>query len=609
MDRTDPAGAATDSFLETSLAALREGQLALPDVIDRAQQLVGRQQLDAAATLYRAWLARGDSPFRNVALFNLGTVLGALDRCSEAATIYREAIAAKPDFIHAHLNLGHQLERLGERKAALSEWRSVLDLLDDQPELDADTELRLHALNNLARVLEEMKRYDEAETYMEVSLAIRPDQPKVVQHYVHIRQKQCAWPVMRELPGVTPNKLLMGTSPLAMLAHTDDPALQLLAAQRFVHERVKQPVPLPAHPDGREGKLRIGYLSGDFCLHAVGLLTAELFSLHDRERFEVYGFCWSREDGTSVRRRIVEGFDHYVPIGHLDDETAARVIHANEIDVLIDLQGLTSGARPDILGYRPAPVQIGWLGLPGTSALPGVDHVIADRYVMPDSLLPYMTEQPVYLPHCYQVSDRKREIGTRPTRAQMGLRDDAFVFCSFNNNYKISEAQFGSWMRILAGVPDSQLWLLADNRWAHDAMHRAAAAAGVDPSRLVFASRAAPADYLARLPLANLFLDTFPYNAGTTANDALFMGLPLVTRSGRSYISRMAGSLLTAVGLPDLITESEAEYEKLAIALGRNPARVASYRRYLAQERMNTPLFDIPGLVRDLEAAIERLAG
>ncbi|WP_085317571.1 O-linked N-acetylglucosamine transferase, SPINDLY family protein [Derxia lacustris] len=609
MDRTEFAGAAADGLLANALAALRAGNLNVTELIDRAQQLVGLRRLDAAATLYRAWLDSGDSPYRNVALYNLGTVLGSLDRCDEAAKVYREALASKPDFIQAHLNLGHQLERLGQREAALAEWRSVLDLLDIQPELDADTELRLHALNNLARALEEMKRYDEAETYMEVSLAIRPDQPKVIQHFVHIRQKQCAWPAARELPGVSANKLLMATSPLATLASTDDPAVQLLAASRFVAERVRQPAPLPAHRDGREGKLRIGYLSGDFCLHAVGLLTPELFELHDRERFEIYGFCWSREDGTSLRKRLVEAFDHHVPIGHLDDETAARVIHANEIDVLIDLQGLTAGARPDILALRPAPVQIAYLGLPGTSALPGVDHVIADRYVMPDSLLPYMTEQPVYLPHCYQVSDRKREVGVTPTRAQAGLPDDAFVFCSFNNNYKFTEPMFASWMRILAGVPNSVLWLLADNLWAEDNLHRAAAAAGVNPARLIFAPRVGPADYLARLPLADLFLDTFPFNAGTTANDALFMGLPLVTRSGRSYISRMAGSLLTAVGLPDLIADDAAGYEKLAIALGNTPARVASYRRYLAEQRMNTPLFDIPGIVRELEAAYERLAG
>ena len=609
MDRTDSVGATADRLLEAALAAVRDGTLSLPELIDRAQQLVAMGQLDAAATLYRAFLARGESPFRNVALFNLGTVLGALNRHADACAVYREAIAAKPEFIHAHLNLGHQLERLGEREPALAEWRAVLGLLDDQPELDADTELRLHALNNLARALEEMKRYDESEAYMEASLALRPDQPKVLQHYVHIRQKQCRWPAANELPEVTPNRLLLATSPLATLAATDDPALQLLAATRFVHDRVRAVTPLPAHPHGRHGKLRVGYLSGDFCMHAVGLLTPELFELHDRERFEVYGFCWSREDGSALRKRLVAGFDHHVPIGHLDDDTAARVIHANEIDVLVDLQGLTSGARPDILALRPAPVQISYLGLPGTSALPGVDHVIADRYVMPDALLPFMTEQPIYLPQCYQVSDRKREVGITPTRAACNLPDDAFVFCSFNNNYKFTAEMVGGWMRVLAAVPNSVLWLLADNRWAEDNLRDAARAAGVDPARIVFAGRTGPADYLARLPLADLFLDSFPYNAGTTANDALFMGLPLITRSGRSYISRMAGSLLTAVGLPDLITESLAEYEKLAITLGTTPARVRSYRRYLAEQRMQSPLFDIPAIVRELEAAYERLAG
>ena len=308
------------------------------------------------------------------------------------------------------------------------------------------------------------------------------------------------------------------------------------------------------------------------------------------------------------RQRLVKAMDQHVRLAGVDDLTAAKLIAQAGIDVLVDLQGITSGARPAILGHRPAPVQVSYLGLPGTSALPGVDWILADRFVMPPELLPYCTERPIYLPHCYQVSDRQRDVAPRPARATYGLAEDAFVFCSFNNNFKFTEEVFSAWMRILAQVKGSVLWLLADNDTARENMLRSADAHGVARERLVFAPRVAPAEYLARFQLADLMLDTFPYNAGTTASDALWMGLPIVTLAGRTYISRMAGSLLSAVGLPDLITTTLADYEKLAVAIGRTPLRAASYKRYLADEGRRSPLFDVPQIVRDIEAEFERLA-
>jgi len=432
----------------------------------------------------------------------------------------------------------------------------------------------------------------------------------VLQHYVHIRQKQCEWPVYQAVGEVTPNQMMVGTSPLATLGLSDDPAVQLMAAQRFVHTRVPKPPAVPVHAGRppRTGRIKIGYLSGDLCMHAVGLLTAELLELHDRSRFEVHGFCWSREDGTPLRARLRRAMDVFVPLAGVDDATAAQLIAQHGIDVLVDLQGITNGARPAILGHRPAPVQVSYLGLPATSGLPGVDWILADRFVMPPELLPYMTEKPLYVPHCYQVSDRQRESGAVPTRAQYGLPEDAFVFCSFNNNHKFTEPVFASWMRMLQQVPRSVLWLLADNEWSQENMLRQADAFGIARERLIFAPRVMPADYLARFPLADLFLDTFPYNAGTTASDALWMGLPILTCAGRTYIARMAGSLLTAVGLPDLITGSIDDYERLGVQLGNNPARIASYKRYLAEHGRQSKLFDVPGLVRDIETEFERLA-
>jgi predicted O-linked N-acetylglucosamine transferase (SPINDLY family) len=355
-------------------------------------------------------------------------------------------------------------------------------------------------------------------------------------------------------------------------------------------------------------RIRVGYLSGDLHMHAVGLLTAELFELHDRVRFEVHAFDWTPESNQPQRQRLLAAFDRVTRIAGVDDDAAARQIAEAGIDVLVDLQGLTNGARPAILVQQPAAVQVSYLGLPGTSAIPGVQWMIADRFVMPEALLPYCTEKPLYLSSCYQVSDRKRLVSSPPVRANYALPEDAFVFCSFNNNHKITEQVFAAWMRILAAVPGSVLWLLADNDTARANMRSAARAHGIDEVRLVFAPRVSPAEYLARFTLADLVLDTFPFNAGTTASDCLWMGTPILTRAGRTYISRMAGSLLHAVGLPELVTETLADYERLAIALGRTPARVASMKRFLAEHGRASPLFDVPRIVREIEAHFERLA-
>ena len=610
MTATPNAGFAE---IEPLLALARSGAMALDDLMGKTAALQHAGLVDAAAALYQNWIASTPSPLRHVACYNWGTLLGSLQRHVQAEEAYRMALTMSPNFTQARLNLGHQLEHLGRIEEALAEWRSVIATEAIECAGTDALALRLHALNNSARLLETQKRYAESQALMRQSLALKAGQPDVIQHYVHIRQKQCDWPIYQPVGEVTHNQLLVGTSLLATLSASDDPALQLMVAQRFVHEKVLVHKDKPLHAlatarQPREGRIKIGYLSGDLCMHAVGLLTPELFELHDRERFEVHAFCWSREDGSAQRARLLKAMDHHVRLAGVDDLTAARLIAEAGIDILVDLQGLTSGARPNILAYRPAPIQVSYLGLPGTSALPGVDWIIADRFVMPPEYLPYCTERPIYLPNCYQVSDRQREVGAPPTRAQCGLPKSGFVFCSFNNNHKFSEEVFASWMRILAQVPSSVLWLLADNEWAKANMLRLAADHGVEAARLVFAPRAAPPDYLARFALADLFLDTFPYNAGTTASDCLWMGTPILTRSGRSYISRMAGSLLSAVGLPDLITFSLAEYEARAVQLGQNPARTASYKRYLHEQGRGSALFDMPAVVRDLEQEFERMA-
>lgn len=587
--------------------------VSLTDLMAQAEVLSRQGQVAQVIALYQAWIQEhSKDPLCGIAWFNLGTLWASLQKTTEAEQAYRASLVIQPQLFQARLNLGHALENQGKTEEALQEWQRVLHELDAAGGGGQQVEpLQIHALNNLARALETLRRYDESEVCMLRSLDINPDQSAVLQHYVHIRQKQCEWPVYVPRHNLTVNRQVMSTSALAMLAAYDDPALQLMAAREFVHAKVQAAVPpKPRRLRQPDERIRIGYVSGDLCMHAVGLLTVELFELHDRNRFEVFGFCWSREDKSPLRARIVKAFDHHIRIGHLTDEQAAQVIESCGIDILVDLQGLTSGARPNIFMHRPAgAVQISYLGLPGTSALPTVDYILADDFVYPPELEPFMTEQPLRVPHCYQVSDRQRDVGPPLTRAVCGLPEDKLLLAAFNNNYKITADMFACWMRILQQVPNSILWMMADNRWSEHNLRQQAAAHGVDANRLFFAGRAAPAEYMARLALPDLFLDTLPYNAGTTANDILWMGSPILTCSGRTYISRMCGSLLTAVGLPDLVTFSLQDYERQAVLLGQNPQRLASYKRYLKEYARSSRLFDIPSLVKDLEQAFVGLLG
>lgn len=594
-----------DAFLIHALEQAEQARLEPMQLIGVAERLaaVGRS-LDVVR-LYQTWLAHCQSTADYIIQFNLGVTLSQLEQLPAAEQAYRAAILRKPDFVQAWFNLGAVIERQGRPENALTIWQSMLDHPLVGPELNR--ELYLMVLNSMGRLMEEIRQLNQAEAKLLASLQADPEQPKVIQHWVHLRQKQCEWPAFTEVPGLSLGAMLKATSPLAMLSASDDPGLQLATAQRFVSERVNQRVPELAPRAGyKHERLRIGFLSSDFCLHAVSLLTVELFELLDRSRFEVYGFCWSREDGSALRARVKAAMDCFIPIGGLDDASAAQMIRQHEIDILVDLQGLTSGARPNILAYRPAPLQITYLGFPGPTGLPCVDYVIADRYLIPDAEQPFYSEAPLYLP-VFQCSDRQRPVAPLPSRADCGLPDDRFVFCCFNNNYKFNEEQFDCWMRILKAVPNSLFWLLADNQWSQANLCRRAEQAGVDPARLVFAPRVAPELYLARYTVADLFLDAYPFNGGTTANDALWVGLPVLTRSGRTFASRMAGSLLTALELPELITTSLSEYEARAVELASDRQQLLALRERLRQGREQSLLFDMPRFVRSFEEGLQQV--
>jgi len=348
-------------------------------------------------------------------------------------------------------------------------------------------------------------------------------------------------------------------------------------------------------------RLRLGYLSSDFHQHATALLMVEMLEAHDREHFELHAYSYGADDGQGMRARLQRRFEHFSDITALDDAAAARAIHADGIDILIDLKGFTAGTRSALLSYRAAPLQVSFLGYPGTLGGSLCDYLISDRFITPIDAAADYSEQLACLPHSYQPHGRQATIGPRPMRAAQGLPARGLVLCCFNQSYKFTPEVFDIWCRLLAQTPGSVLWLLghaqAEGNLRAEAMER-----GIAPQRLVFAPDCAQAEHLARLQLADLVLDTSPYNAHTTASDALWAGVPLLTCAGSTFASRVAGSLLHAVGLPELVTHSLADYAALAADLVNRPQRLRALRRKLARQRMTAPLFDVPAYTHSLEA-------
>jgi predicted O-linked N-acetylglucosamine transferase (SPINDLY family) len=599
----------TTPSVEFSLAIEQAWQQQLPllKLFEIANQFSQNGHDPLAAVLYQTWLKRNRTTHDHLVLFNLGVMLFSQNDMDGALEAYCRALQLAPGFLQPRFNLGLVYERLGHSDSAVAQWLRIESMANaDEPE---QRSMLILALNNLGRHYEDIGRYGEALAALTKSLRLQPQQPDAIHHWVFLRAKQCLWPVYEPLGLLDEATERAHTSALAMISLSEDPEAQLAAAQHYVKSKVNTQVKrlAPAHGYNHP-KLRIAYCSSDFCAHPVAMLTVELLELHDREHFEIYAFDWSREDGSQLRQRIIEGVDHFERIHPLSDEAAARLIREREIDILIDLQGQTLGARANMLAYRPAPIQITYLGLPATTGLPFIDYVIADRFLIPEDAKGYYTEKPLYLPDIYQSSDRQRLVGRIPSREECGLPQDAFVFCAFNNNYKFTPAVFGAWMRILKQVEGSVLWLLEDNLWAKENLRREALAQGISQDRLIFASRVVPADYLARFAVADLFLDTFPFNAGTTANDALWMGLPLLTMSGKTFASRMAGALLTAAGLDELVTYDLSAYEAKAIHTAVVQGEIGRLKAKLAHEKEHGVVFDMPRFVRNLEAEYRRLA-
>ena len=567
---------------------------------------------------------------------NRGTVLRDLKRPDDALASYDRALALKPDFAAVWSNRGAVLQDLRRADEALASYEKALALEPNYPDAWNNRGVLLRDLQrpedalvcfdrtiavqpdyveayvNRAPALRDLKRLHEAADSYAKALALKPDYEFLCGYWLETKMMACDWAGLDKgiadcAAGIRQGRKM--TTPFPLLAMVDDPALHHMAARIYTGAKCPGHAalgPLPQRPPG--AKIRIGYYSADFHNHATTQLIAEALESHDHSRFELHGFSFGPDDNDVMRRRIAAAFAGFTDVRALSDSEIAQRSREIGIDIAVDLKGHTQHSRPGIFAGRAAPLQAQWIGYPGTMGADYMDYVIADGTVIPPGSEADYGEKILRLPHSYQANDSTRRIsGESITRAQAGLPPSGFVFCSFNNNYKILPQSFASWMRILAAVDGSLLWLLQDNETAALNLRKAAASRGVDPTRLIFAGRVPLEDHLARHRLADLFLDTWPYNAHTTASDALWAGLPLLTYAGNAFAGRVAASLLNALALPELITSTIQDYETLAVELAQNPDKLAAIRAKLKDNRATMPLFDGKLFARHLEAGYQAI--
>jgi protein O-GlcNAc transferase len=661
--RGDPVGAAIcyrraarlrplDAAAQTDLARALAGQGEVAEAIEHYRRAValapndawihialGNELLregavaDASASYERALAI---SPNLPEAHNNLGEALRRLGRRGEAVAASERALVLSPELAEAHNNLGNALREEGRQESAISHYEQALRLKPDWPEVHNNLAIALQeqgrtaeavdhyeqalSLNsglaevhqNLGSALAQAGRTVDAIAALRRALALKPDYPEALVQVAHLKGELCDWrereaetaqvlKLMHQHPGLVP--------PFNLQAQQSTPAEQLLCAQQW-SKRIAQGR-CPGFIHGRScspSRIRLGYLSADFRDHPVAYAIAETIERHDRTQFEVLGYSYGLDDGSGLRRRLETAFDRFVDLRAVGNDEAARHINTDAIHVLIDLTGYTRLARPRILVSRPAPIQVNFLGFLGTMGAEFIDYIVADPFIAPSSQQGFYSEKVVHLMGGWWPTEIRWETaeGAR-MRTEYGLPEDAFVFCCFNTSYKITPPIFNVWMRLLRANPNSVLWLGAADSVVQDNLRREAAQRGVSPERLIFAPREPMADYLARHRHADLFLDTVPYNAVGTAYHALLVGLPVLTLAGETFASRTAGAVLLAAGLPELITHSIEEYERMAVRLVRDGDLLTDIRRRVSQVRSNAPLFDPERAVRELETAFARM--
>ena len=570
------------------------------------------------------------------AYFYLANALSELSQYQAAVDNYRKVIAFKPDAVEAYYNCGTALQKLKLNPEAIENYDKVIAIQPNAAAAYYNRGLALYDLNQFASACEsydqaiaidpnaaasyynrglalsELKKYQAAIADFDKTFAIDPDHDFLLGTRFHTKIRICDWQDAKNEVAALLERIHGGFrvgQPFSLLALTASPTLQREAAEIWVKEWNPFNSELGAIPKRSSGnKIRIGYFSADFHNHATAYLMAGLFEQHDREKFELIAFSFGPNAQDEMRSRISAAFDKFIDVRRQSDREIALLSRSLGIDIAIDLKGFTTDNRIGIFALRAAPIQVNYLGYPGTMGADYMDYLIADRTLIPQESRQHYSERIVYLANSYQVNDAKRKIADKVfTREELGLPETGFVFCCFNNNYKITPDTFGGWMRILKQVDASVLWLLEDNPIAAGNLRKEAQQRGVDSRRLVFAKRMPLPEHLARHRAADLFIDTLPYNAHTTASDALWAGLPVLTCTGEAFASRVAASLLSAIDLSELITSTQEDYETLAVEIALHPEKLKAIKQKLERNRLGTPLFDTKLFARNIEDAYTQM--
>ena len=636
-----PGAAAFYSNRANALLALKQSEAAVADYDkavalkpdyaqahnNRGSALQDLKFQEAALASYDKALAL--EPGYAQAYYNRGTVLQELKRPDEAAASFSKAIALKPDYAEACGAQGLALMELGRLGEAVASFDKAIALhpgfadaycnrgvvLQELGRLDEavasfDQAIAIapglaEAHCNRGNALQELSQFDAAIASFDKAIFLKPGFADARVRKLSLQATICDWSGLDAATIQTLGVSGGAVQPFSMLALEDDPARHRARSENFAKARYNLPKPRPiALPATRPARLRIGYFSADFRSHAVMHQLIRVLELHDRTRFEVYAYSFGPSVADAMRARVMAAVDVFRDIGALGGRDIAELARSDRIDVAIDLMGYTRHARPEIFAHRAAPVQISYLGYPGTLGASFMDYLIADRIIIPEESRRHYCEQIISMPHGHMATDNTKKLAERPIeRAQMGLPQNAFVFCCFNSSYKIRPAEFDVWMRLLARARNSVLWLVGANPQMRQNLRSEASKRGIAPERIVFAERVPMADHLARHRLADLFLDTFHYNGHATIADALWAGLPVVTRLGQGFAARVGASLLNAVGLAELVANSTEDYERLALALAEDPQKPGALKAKLRELRLTAPLFDSESFARHIEDA------
>lgn len=531
------------------------------------------------------------------AFLNKANLLYHIKKYQDAIDTLNKAIEMKPDYFEAFVIKGVIHNDLANYEDAIRNYQTALKIKPDHPE----------TLLNLGNTLSQHGQYDGARINYEEAYRINPDIRLLLGSLLFSKMKVCHWNNLANLKIELETKIQSGKScalPFPLITILNDESLISRAAENSFKELTQTPHKEHAYLNSGKKKIRIGYFSSDFYNHATSYLMSSLFDLHDRSKFEIIAFSFGPSVEDEYRSILKNSFDEFIEIQNLSDLDAANLARKMNIDIAVDLKGHTQGSRAGIFAYRAAPIQVNYIGYPGSMGLGFIDYIIADKVIIDHKNQDFFTEKVVYLPNCYQVNDNNKKVSNSIiTREHYGLPLDKFIFCSFNNNYKITPEIFDVWMNILRKVDNSILWLLVDNPWAKDNLIKEASNRGISSDRIYFASKMDLADHLARHRLADLFLDTFPCSAHTTASDALWVGLPLLTLRGNTFASRVASSLLTELNLPELITNSIEEYESVAISLANEKTKLSTIKKTLELNKLNGTLFNIDLYRQNIEKA------